>query len=188
MIEAPSWVLVLVGLIALLVSAGLGLPLTTWVLGRAARSDDAGGVAGRERSGPAVGQPALAGPDQAAASPDAPDGTVPDPASGPDAAPDGTVPDPASGPDTAPDGPTGTRARDALRGGTWIGILERLAITGCLIAGYPAGIAFVIAVKGLGRYPELKENPGASERFVIGTLASMLWAVAVGALARHLLA
>lgn len=74
-----------------------------------------------------------------------------------------------------------------LRGGTWIGILERLAVTGCLIAGYPAGIAFVIAVKGLGRYPELRENPGASERFVIGTLTSLLWAVAVGAAMRLLL-
>lgn len=73
-----------------------------------------------------------------------------------------------------------------LRGGTWIGVLERLAVTACLAAGYPAGIAFVIAVKGLGRYPELRQHPEVSERFVIGTFASMLWAVAVGALARLL--
>ena len=88
--------------------------------------------------------------------------------------------------DPPDDGPVGEHARAALRGGTWIGILERVSITACLIAGYPAGIAFVIAVKGLGRYPELRENPGVSERFVIGTLASMLWAVAVGALAHGL--
>lgn len=90
--------------------------------------------------------------------------------------------DPAvgDGPAHAGDGPIGDRARETLRGGLWIGLLERLAITGALLTGYPAGIAFVIAVKGLGRYPELRENPGASERFVIGTLTSMLWAVLVG--------
>lgn len=68
----------------------------------------------------------------------------------------------------------------SLRGGTWIGLLERLAITGALLAGYPAAIAFVIAIKGLGRYPELREHPEDSERFVIGSLTSMLWAAMVG--------
>ena len=77
-------------------------------------------------------------------------------------------------------GPTGAGPRAALRGGTWIGLLERLIITGALLAGYPAAIAFVIAIKGLGRYPELRGHPDASERFVIGTLASMAWAGAVG--------
>lgn len=85
------------------------------------------------------------------------------------------------------DGPTGPRARAVLRGGTWIGLLERLAVTGSLLAGYPAAVAVVVAVKGLGRYPELREHPGSSERFVIGTLASLLWAAAVGGLGRALL-
>ena len=85
------------------------------------------------------------------------------------------------------DGPDGARARASLRGGAWIGILERAAITGSVLTGFPTAIAFVIAVKGLGRYPELKENPGASERFVIGTLASMLWAAAIGLLGRAVL-
>ncbi|NKY39931.1 hypothetical protein HGA02_10435, partial [Cellulomonas septica] len=67
-----------------------------------------------------------------------------------------------------------------LRGGTWVGILERLAVTGCFLVGEAGGIAVVVAVKGLGRYPELRENPGASERFVIGTFASLLWSAAVG--------
>lgn len=75
----------------------------------------------------------------------------------------------------------------ALRGGTWIGALERAAVTGCLLAGYPAGIAFVIAVKGLGRYPELRAHPDSSERFVIGTLGSMAWATALGLLGAVLL-
>jgi len=75
-------------------------------------------------------------------------------------------------------------AEKVLSGGMWIGILERLAVTGTLLAGYPAGIALVIAVKGLGRYPELKDRPAVSERFVIGTLASLVWSAGLGALAR----
>jgi hypothetical protein len=87
----------------------------------------------------------------------------------------------------ASDGPEGPGARAVLRGGTWIGILERLATTAALAAGQPALLAVVVAVKGLGRYPELRDNPGASERFVVGTLASLLWAAAVGLGLRWLL-
>ena len=54
-------------------------------------------------------------------------------------------------------------------------------------AGEPGGIAFVVAIKGLGRYPELREHPVASERFVIGTLASMCWAATVGVAANAVL-
>ncbi len=85
------------------------------------------------------------------------------------------------------DGPEGARARAALRGGTWIGLLERTATAGALLLGQPGAVAVIVAVKGLGRYPELRENPGASERFVIGTLASLTWAAAVGFLGRWLL-
>ncbi len=104
------------------------------------------------------------------------------PAPAPDASaeegPDG--PEPAPVPDV---GPTSPQAVAALRGGTWIGILERLAITGLILVGYPGGIAILVAIKGLGRYPELREKPEASERFVIGTLASMVWATGLGVLA-----
>ena len=79
-----------------------------------------------------------------------------------------------------------------LRGGTWIGILERLFITGGILVGSPEVIAVVIAVKGLGRYPELRETEqelrgGVAERFIIGTLTSFLWAAAVGVGARALI-
>ncbi|HEY0188557.1 MAG TPA: hypothetical protein VGC67_13790 [Cellulomonas sp.] len=86
-------------------------------------------------------------------------------------------------------GPDGPSARERLRGGTWIGVLERLAVTGTLLAGQPAGVAVVVAVKGLGRYPELRngDSPGVSERFVIGTLASLVWSGALGLLGRWLL-
>lgn len=76
----------------------------------------------------------------------------------------------------------GTRVDPAqvLRGGTWIGILERVAITVAVLASYPAAIAVVVAVKGLGRFPELRAAGGVSERFIIGTLCSGLWAALVG--------
>jgi len=68
-----------------------------------------------------------------------------------------------------------------LQGGLWIGVLERLAITGAILAGRPEAIAVVIAIKGLGRYPELRGGSGeqaskAAERFIVGTLASFIWA------------
>lgn len=70
---------------------------------------------------------------------------------------------------------------ETLRGGTSIGVLERAAVAVTLLAGWPEGLALVLGGKGLGRYPELS-RPAAAERFIIGTLASVLWAVAtVGA-------
>lgn len=70
-----------------------------------------------------------------------------------------------------------------LRGGAWIGALERGAILASLVAGWPEGLAVVLAVKGLGRYPELRAaedgvRTGAAERFIIGTFVSVLWACA----------
>ncbi|WP_067438298.1 hypothetical protein [Nocardioides jensenii] len=71
------------------------------------------------------------------------------------------------------------RAGEVLRGGAWIGGLERAAVFLTLIAGWPEGIAITLALKGLGRYPELRtETPGAAERFIIGTFTSVLWAIA----------
>lgn len=79
------------------------------------------------------------------------------------------------------------QSAELLRGGLWIGLLERAAIAGCVLAGRPELIAVVIALKGLGRYPELKANVGASERFLVGTFASVLWAVLIGAAGRTLI-
>ncbi|GAA2005930.1 hypothetical protein [Microbacterium ulmi] len=70
-----------------------------------------------------------------------------------------------------------------LRGGTTIGYLERLAVVIAIIAGYPEAIAVVVAIKGIGRFSELAAAE-ARERFIIGTLASLLWACVVGALVR----
>lgn len=69
------------------------------------------------------------------------------------------------------------RPGQILKGGAWIGLLERLAIAVTLWCGWPEGLAIVLAVKGLGRYAELGKD-GAAERFILGTFASVLWACA----------
>ncbi|MDU1419287.1 MAG: hypothetical protein E6924_12675 [Cutibacterium avidum] len=60
-----------------------------------------------------------------------------------------------------------------------------------ILTGYPAGIAVILGVKTLARYAELKSQPtpgtgaqeaneessAAIEQFIIGTMASALWAV-----------
>lgn len=75
------------------------------------------------------------------------------------------------------------RPTEVLRGGTTIGYLERLAVVVAIIAGYPEAIAIVVAIKGVGRFSELAAAE-ARERFIIGTLSSLLWACIVGALVR----
>jgi F0F1-type ATP synthase membrane subunit c/vacuolar-type H+-ATPase subunit K len=77
------------------------------------------------------------------------------------------------------------QAGEVLRGGALIGALERTAIYAALVAGWPEGIAIVLAIKGLARYPELRspEQPASvapqavAERFIIGTFTSVLFAV-----------
>lgn len=89
-----------------------------------------------------------------------------------------------------PDSSAGSmsRAGEVLRGGAWIGALERGAIFATLVAGWPEGLAIVLGLKGLGRYPELRneERTGTAERFIIGTFTSVLWAVACAGVARLL--
>lgn len=89
-------------------------------------------------------------------------------------------------PEPVPAAPT-RPAAEVLRGGLVIGFLERAAVAVAIFSGQPVAIAYVVAIKGLGRYPELKDTPAASERFIIGTLASMLWAASVAVLAKTLL-
>ncbi|WP_205474762.1 hypothetical protein [Nocardioides sp. SYSU D00038] len=91
---------------------------------------------------------------------------------------DAAEPAPAAG-----SGRTGLdAAASVLRGGAWIGVLERVAVFASLVAGLPEGIALALALKGLGRYAELKANDsGAAERFIIGTFVSVLWAAGCAA-------
>ncbi|MET4222991.1 hypothetical protein [Oerskovia enterophila] len=175
-----------------------GMLVTPWVLRAAARRSEIEGETPPARDpGPVPPPPGHVAP--AAGTPAATSAPVPPPPAGGGAPgqsasslPAPIVPPAAPGPaagasSSDPGGPLGDEAVQTLRGGTWIGILERLAITGCLLAGYPAGVAFVVAIKGLGRYPELRDHPVAAERFMIGTLASMIWAGATGILGAAIL-
>lgn len=82
------------------------------------------------------------------------------------------------------------QAGEVLRGGALIGALERGAIYGSMVAGWPEGLAIVLAIKGLARYPELRspDQPASvtpqavAERFIIGTFTSVLWSVACAGL------
>ena len=60
-------------------------------------------------------------------------------------------------------------------------MVERSLAT-CVVAGHVELIAVVVAVKGLGRFAELRDDPAFAERFLIGTLTSMLSAVWVALL------
>ncbi|CAN5306684.1 MULTISPECIES: hypothetical protein [Microbacteriaceae] len=64
---------------------------------------------------------------------------------------------------------------EVLRGGTIIGYLERLALIAAIVLGHLEIVAVLIAVKGLGRFSEL-DSPEIRERFIIGTLVSLVWA------------
>jgi hypothetical protein len=73
------------------------------------------------------------------------------------------------------EGATTSARKEILRGGATIGILERLALIGAVVAGQAAAIAVIVAIKGLGRFSELDDSQ-ARERFIIGTLTSLIWA------------
>lgn len=77
--------------------------------------------------------------------------------------------------------PDAGQQHEVLRGGRTIGYLERFAVAASLMAGFPEAIAALIAIKGVGRFTEL-EAAEARERFIIGTLTSLLWASSSAAL------
>jgi hypothetical protein len=70
---------------------------------------------------------------------------------------------------------------EVLRGGTTIGYLERLVLVAAVVLGRFEIVVVLIAIKGLGRFSEL-DSPEARERFIIGTLVSLVWAGACAAL------
>ncbi|MEY1675573.1 MULTISPECIES: hypothetical protein [Gordonia] len=105
-------------------------------------------------------------------------GRGPDAPDSPDHEPGGDAESPDAPEHPAPDadGPAGATDGGPLRGGRVIGYLERLAVVTTLMAGWPEGLAIILAVKSLARYPELRA-PHAAEQFIMGTFASVMWAV-----------
>ena len=165
--------------LALLTAGFVGWPVTAWVFRLARTIDDradagsgtaAGGDAAEDPAADSTTDPDLPGPPE----PAAPDRPAPTPAQA------STTPAAAT-----PAAETVSSVR-ILRGGAIIGILERFAVCLAILAGQPVAIAYVVAIKGLGRFAELKATPVAAERFIIGTLTSMLWAAGVAALAKVL--
>lgn len=69
----------------------------------------------------------------------------------------------------------------SLRAGRTIGVLERILILIGLIASSWEILAAVVALKTVARYKDLDDRNNA-EYFLIGSLASILWAAAVTAL------
>lgn len=70
--------------------------------------------------------------------------------------------------------------RPRLKGGRWIGPLERIALTGLLVAGaYPVA-AGLMAAKGIVRFPEIQQDRdegNMAEYFLVGSFVS--WTVAI---------
>lgn len=161
--------------VAVFAAALGGGPVTVAILGSAFQAQRR--VGGQDERDRKYGSGSQAAPD---------DQVSPDDQASPGATPDASpataaVVGAASARETAADADA-QLARDegaeALRGGAWIGLLERIAISATLLAGWPAGMAVVLAVKGLGRYSELGRSTAAAERFILGTFASVLWAAA----------
>ncbi|QCB98318.1 hypothetical protein E5206_16510 [Arthrobacter sp. PAMC25564] len=159
--------------VALLTAGFAGWPVTALVF-RLARTID-------ERAD-AASSPGSHGSAAAAVEDPSADVTV-DPAVNVGDMADSAAQQPQQAPSPVPEPEAVSNAR-ILRGGAIIGVLERLAVCFAILAGQPVAIAYVVAIKGLGRFAELKATPVAAERFIIGTFTSMLWAAGIAALAR----
>ena len=73
--------------------------------------------------------------------------------------------------------------------GRWIGMLERVVIFAAVLARVESLIGFVIAVKAVLRLPEARErwSRELAEYYLVGSLASLGWALVAGLTARALL-
>ncbi|SOC49799.1 hypothetical protein SAMN05660748_2531 [Blastococcus aggregatus] len=76
-----------------------------------------------------------------------------------------------------PHAEVGMAHQGELVGAAWLGPMERLVTYACLCFSWPEGVAALLLLKSWGRQEDLKK-PVAGPRFMIGTLASLLWAAA----------
>ncbi|MFI0189305.1 hypothetical protein ACH4PW_17325 [Streptomyces sp. NPDC017082] len=80
--------------------------------------------------------------------------------------------------------PERAAAIEFMSGGPMIGRLERGLLYAFLAAGQPEAAALVLAAKSLARVPSAEHGKHASEYFLLGTLASVIAALAMGMAAR----
>ena len=75
----------------------------------------------------------------------------------------------------------------SMRGGRWIGPLERILILLLASVEAPAAIAAIVAAKGVIRFPEISQDKAGqkAEEFLIGSFASWILSV-LGAVTIHL--
>ncbi|HEV7238503.1 MAG TPA: hypothetical protein VGQ36_04620 [Thermoanaerobaculia bacterium] len=71
--------------------------------------------------------------------------------------------------------------------GRLIGALERVLLFAVVIAGSYEALGFIVAAKGLVRSREFEVSRDMTEYFLIGSLASVLVALATGTLARYVI-
>lgn len=76
----------------------------------------------------------------------------------------------------AGDGTPAAREAQTLKAGRYIGLFERLLIGIGIVVRHWEMIVAVIALKTVARYPELDKSITA-EYFLVGSLASLLWAL-----------
>ncbi len=81
--------------------------------------------------------------------------------------------------DATPDGLAG--------GGRVIGLLERGLIFALVLLGQPEGVGLLLAAKSILRFGAVKDDRAASEYVIIGTLASVGWALLVAYATQSLL-
>ena len=71
--------------------------------------------------------------------------------------------------------------------GRLIGNLERIVLTIVVAAGSYSALGFLIAAKGLVRFEEFEKSREFTEYFLVGSLSSVLVALAAGLVLRHAL-
>lgn len=88
------------------------------------------------------------------------------------------VPVPATSPAS---GPGGSDEELELKGGRFIGPMERILVLGLALAGAEGIIGALMAAKGIVRFPEIsadRQRGGRAEEFLVGSLTS--WGLAAG--------
>ena len=84
--------------------------------------------------------------------------------------------------------PWADQAPEGLKRGGWlIGQLERGLILVLVLTGQAEGIGFLIAAKSVLRFSDTKDDRKISEYVIIGTLASVAWAIFAAGLTQILL-